>query len=132
MIYEVFKAIRTKLVNDALVVAEVGTRVYAELPDASAALPYIVMDFVGGGDANLTPTDMIDVSVQVKCIATSAATAQTVQRLIRAALHHAALTMGDGWNAYAMTHADALYMVEQAEKTQFYHAGGTYRLRASK
>lgn len=132
MIYEVFKAIRAKLIGDVAVAGIASTRVYAELPDSSAIFPYILMDWVEGGDANLTPTDMLDVSVQVKCVASDAATAQTVQNLIRQALHQQMLTMSDGWSVYAVTHTSVVYLVEQAEKRQFYHAGGTFRIRASR
>ncbi len=97
-----------------------------------ATMPYIIYDLAGGGDTNDTPRDMLDVRVTVRAVSQSSTTAGSIAGAVRDALHRQALTFDDGWKHIACQHSVVIDYEERVEGQQFYHAGGTYRIRASK
>lgn len=131
MITIIAKGLRAKLTGDATISASVGARVYLENAGEDSALPYIVMSLVSGGSTNDTPRDALDEMWQIKAVADAGATALTLESAIRAALHDAAITYDAPWYHLDCQHESPFYFVEHADRRQYYHAGGTYRIRAT-
>jgi hypothetical protein len=122
------------LLNGAAgVTALVSTRVYFQQAPQEAALPYIIIDHVAGGDENITPRQSMDVMVQAKGVATTALAALQIGTAIRAALHlqHASMDMGATWRPIDVQHESIISFTEQVEQRQYFHSGGTFRVRAA-
>jgi hypothetical protein len=137
MIQTVEKAIRAQLAASADLTNLVGARIYSTQAPAAAALPLIVYQLTGGGSANDSPRDALDLIVTIRATATDAegisgaATAKAAADLIRAGLHHAPLALDAPWTAYDLQHETAFAYVENVDRRQYHHAGGTYRIRAT-
>lgn len=137
MIQTVEKAIRAQLAASSDLTALVGNRIYSTQAPAAAALPLVVYQLTGGGSPNDSPRDALDLIVTVRASATDtegvsgAATAKAAADVIRAALHNAALTLDTPWTAYDVQHESAFAYVENVDRRQIHHAGGTYRVRAT-
>ncbi len=137
MIQTVEKAIRARLAAASALTDLVGARIYSIQAPAAAALPLIVIQLTGGGSPNDSPRDTLDLIVTVRATATDAdgssgaAGAKVAADLIRVALHNASLTLDAPWTAYDIQHETAFAYVENIDRRQYYHAGGTYRIRAT-
>ena len=104
---------------------------YAQAP-ANAALPYVVYSIAGGGDDHLTPQASVDVRYTIKGVAKTAQTAGAIAGALRTALHEVEPSTGSPWTIYRCQ-ADGMFMYpENDAKEQFWHAGDTYRIRATK
>jgi hypothetical protein len=132
MIEAVSKGIRGALVANTAVTTLVATRIYNTQADESAALPYIVFQYVSGGSTNDTPRDALNVVFQVVAVAGRAQDVRALERLIRMALHNVQLTLDDGWTAYDCQHENAFYMIDNVDRKQYYMSGGEYRVRAAR
>lgn len=139
MIAAVEKGIRAKLAATTAITAVVSTRIYSTQPPLEAPLPYILIFQSAGGSTNDTPRDEFDLVVTVKCVAvddavagtSGAKVAKSTADLIRAALHNATLTLDSPWSAYDCEHETAFSYVDNEDRQQYVHAGGTYRVRAT-
>lgn len=132
MINAINNAVRTQLAAGTALTTELGgTAIYAVQAPEAATLPYVLITIAGGGDLNRTPTREIDVMVQVKAVATTALKAATCADLINSRLHDTTFSMNTPWVVYRCEHDEAFMYVENAERKQYWHAGATYRLRAS-
>lgn len=118
--------------SDAGITALAGTRSYWLLAPASAAMPYVVFSLAAGGDTNETPREELDVLIDIKGVAVSALAAEQLADAIHSAFHEADLSLAGGWATIRCQHVTTFAYVEQAENRQYWHAGGTYRLRAVK
>lgn len=124
--------IYAKATTDSGITALAGTRCYWLLAPASAALPVVVATLAAGGDTNETPKEELDVLIDIKGVAASAQAAEQLADAIRGAFHEADLSLGDGWHTIRCQHVTAFAYVENADNRQYWHAGGTYRIRAVK
>lgn len=131
MLLAISKGLGDKLAATPAVTALVSTRIWFGQPPEAAAFPYLLMTHAAGGSDNETPRDSFDVTMLVKGVATSAASAQAVAEAIRTALHDKDLTLPSPWTAYRCQHTVPVAYVENAERGQYWHAGGLYRVRAS-
>jgi hypothetical protein len=122
-------AVRAVLIADGGVSALVSTRVYYQLAPQDADLPYILMDEAGGGSTNDTPRKMLDVMWQVKAISKSMSEAATLEALIYDALDDAVLNPASPWKAIDCRHEMPFSYPEHVEAKQYFHAGGTFRVR---
>lgn len=130
MIFSIAKGVGDKLSATAAITAITSTRIYFGQAPLEAALPHIVFSLNAGGSTNRSPRDEFDVTLTVKCVAATGAKAAQVADLIRGALHNADLTLESPWNAYRCQHDAVFQYVENIERAQYHHAGGTYRVRA--
>jgi uncharacterized protein DUF3168 len=130
MIFSIGKGVGDKLAGTAGITAVVSTRIYFGEAPLEAAFPHIVFSLNAGGSTNRSPRDEFDVTLTVKCVAAKASTAAQVADLIRGALHNADLTLESPWNAYRCQHDAVFQYIENKERVQYHHAGGTYRVRA--
>lgn len=125
-------------IRAALGTAVIGGRVYLSMAAQGAALPYVVLTPVGGGDENATPRDAMDVLWQTDVVADDGAEALGHAETIRAALHMTAggsaepVVLGYGWALQTILHETPVYWVEQVERRQYHHAVDTYRIIATK
>ena len=127
------KGVRAQLAAGTALMAELeGTPIYYKQAPTGATLPYIIYQLAGGGDDNITPRNTLDVLMDVKALAATSTQAAQIADLIRDTLHDADLTLDGGWAAYRCQHTQAFDYVENVERAQIWHAGGTYRIRASK
>lgn len=131
MITIIAKGLRTKLIADGTISASVGARVYLENAGEDSALPYVVMSLVSGGSTNDTPRDALDEMWQIKAVAADGATALTLEAALRAALHDQAISYDAPWCHVDCQHEAPFYIIEHADRRQYHHAGGTYRIRAT-
>ena len=131
MITDVSTGIRNKLIAASAISALVSTRVYNTLAEPSAALPYIVFQYVSGGYANQTPQGEIDLQFQVSGWSESAATAAALQAAIDSALHQQTLTIPN-WVFYDCAQRGAVWQQVTINARQYWQGGGTYRIRATR
>lgn len=134
MIDDVFTALRTKLAAASGVTALLpsATAIYRLEAGGTAARPYIVMSWNGGGDVNDTQYDQLDVRVSVKAVADTASGAGSLADAMRTALHGQELTWGGGWKHLQCQHVAPIVFTEPVDRVTYVHMGGVYRVRASK
>lgn len=95
-----------------------------------AAFPYVVLQLQGGGDQNASPHRRKELLYTVKAItATSMQDAGTIDNQIDALLHGATLTVTNWTNISTMREGDIAYIETTDEGRNYYHNGGTYRVR---
>ena len=108
------------------------TAIFPGIASTGTAMPYIVFTFAGGGNENLDPYDTGDVMYYIKAVANSALVAAQIAAAIRAALHEQTFAVDAPWSVYRCQEKDLINYVETEESTQFWHMGGSYRIRLSK
>lgn len=121
------QAVKLALRNQ-LLLAEVngGESIWDTQAPLGQDYPYILFQYIGGGDENLTPVDTRNELWQVKAVSDDHDQAETLAEAIRAALHRQALTLtGHLWT----TQIESFWRVETAFGAQIYHAGGLFRIR---
>lgn len=122
-------AIYTKLTN-CPGTALWGTQVYRSLAPREADFPYVVFNYVSGGDTNITPKRIVDAAYDVQIMALDDTSAAQGAAYIEAALRDATLTWASGWTHIAVTQRTLIDRVEQSEGFEYYVAGAEYRFRA--
>ncbi|MBN1964052.1 MAG: DUF3168 domain-containing protein [Anaerolineae bacterium] len=131
MLLAVAKGVYGELAAGTAITALVSTRIYnSQAPQTAETLPYVVFSLASGGDTNDTPREELDVIVDVKAVAATALEAQQAADAIRATLHDADLTLDGDWAAVRCQHHAAFFYAENVERRQYWHAGGSYRIRA--
>lgn len=122
-------AIYTQLTGGtALIAALGGTAIFhLQAPD-NQPLPYVVFNHQGGGDLNITPSSGIEVVEFVRVYDNSAYSAGTIDALVRARLHDAALTV-TGYTCLWCKREDDYETVENLPSGEkVYTMGGLYRI----
>lgn len=107
-----------------------STRIYHNQAPLETTLPYVVIQRVGGGEENMTPTRSIDVMYQVACWAANSADAKTGAGHIETALHQSPITASGYtimWQAVGGWIADTA----NVEGKQYYRRGFEVRIRAT-
>lgn len=120
-------------IRDRLIAAGVngGTAIFDTLAPSGQAYPYVLFQYVAGGDENLTDLDTRRELWQIKAITDNHEQAGVLAAAIRSALHRQSLTI-TGWRHLWTIQENHVWMVENASRQQIYHAGGTFRIRAHK
>jgi len=132
MIGVVYNGIRAPLAADSTISTACGTNIWRDLAPENTPFPYCVLNVSAGGDTNLSPRTELDVDVTVKFVCTTALEAMNLAGAARDALHNTKPTLTDGWAAYDCQHETIISYTEIVNKRAIYHAGGIYRLRATK
>lgn len=106
------------------------TSVYDSLVPHGASFGVVVFSLQGGGDANETPRRRKELLYTVKGIsATSMKAAGAIDAQIDALLHEKTLAV-TGWENYSvMREVDIAYAETTPEGRNYWHVGGTYRIR---
>ncbi len=106
-------------------------RVYFGQAAEAADFPYLLMNDAGGGSTNDTPRDAFDLILQVKAVSDDGAEALLLSESVRGVLHNGSITLASPWKLLDIQHEAPFYFVENDERRQYYHAGGTYRVRGT-
>jgi maltose-binding protein MalE len=108
-----------------------ATAIYYEFAPTNAPMPYIVFNYAGGGSDNDTQLDSGNLMFYVKGVAKVSTTALSIATAIYNALHEqeASMTIDAPWTIYRVTHNEPISLTETEERTQYYHRGGSYRIR---
>lgn len=115
--------------NSTLITALGGTAIYENIAPQGTNLPYVIFGWAGGGDENLTPSEMVNELWDVKAVASTLATAKTIAALIHSTLHGATLTVS-GWTNFLTRGEGAIRFAEMdGSGNQVRHLGKTYRVR---
>lgn len=113
----------------ALVNALGGTAIYyAQAPD-NVAYPYVVFSYQAGGPQNVTPSDMRDAVVYVRCYATAAAQGGTIDALVSSLLHGGSISVSGYTNYWTKREQDIALVETDAAGRIVYTSGGLYRIR---
>jgi hypothetical protein len=126
------KAVK-QAIRNRLIAAGVngGASIFDSLAPAGTAYPYVLFQYVSGGDENRDALDTRSELWQVKAVSNVHDDAHTLAEAIRAALHRQPLTI-TGWQHLWTLQADHVWLVEGVARDQVYHAGGTFRIRLHK
>ena len=133
MIDAVNKAIYTKLTGFTALTSQLGgaSTVYFGQAPLDAELPYVVYTIAGGGEDNDVPLDGGDITYYVKGVAKTASSAGAIADSIRSALHEQTIAIDAPWTVYRCQHEQVLMFAENVERDQYWHAGGSYRIKIS-
>jgi hypothetical protein len=110
-------------------------RAYPDLAPASAARPFAVFFWSGGGEANRRRVQDADLLITIKVVADSLAEAFAGAERLSALLNDAdagsalALDGGASWDIVSVTQERAVHLVEMVDAQQVYHAGAVFRVR---
>ena len=107
-----------------------GTRIYEGQAPLGGSLPYVIYTFVGGGEIYETPTRMLDVNVDVTCIAATQIQAQSGAAHIEGALREKQLT-ATGWTTLRVNEGAVISTFANVQGKQYYQCGAEYRIRLS-
>lgn len=107
-----------------------ANRVYPLQAPQDAALPYVIVTYVAGGDTNESPSRVVDMVYQITAWAADQPTARQIADALESALHNQSLTIS-GWNHIATTQEGLLADVETEGMQQYWMRGAEYRIRAS-
>jgi Protein of unknown function (DUF3168) len=103
--------------------------VWANLAAQGTALPYVIIQWQGGGDENDHSHDSVNIIYTVKALAASAQTAAIILAACDALLHKQTLSV-TGWTNFWLRREE---WVSYAEVDQLgkltYHRGAMYRIR---
>lgn len=133
MIDAVNEAIYNKLNGTSAVTTLLSsaTAIYFHQAPATAILPYVVYIMAGGGEDNDSPIDAGDLLYYIKGIAETASIAGAIAGALRDALHESIPAIDSPWSIYRCQHKEPLMFPENSDRKQFWHAGGSYRIRIS-
>ena len=129
-----YRAIRTRLTantNNELW----NERAYPDLAPASAARPFAVFFWSGGGEANRRRAQDAELRITVKVIADSLAEAFTGANRLSSLLNDADLGSvspldgGASWDILSVTQERAVHLVEMVDGQAIYHAGAVFRIK---
>ncbi len=139
MIDAVNEAIYNKLNGSSGVTSLLSsaTSIYFGQAPTGATLPYIIYTIAGGGEDNDSPIDAGDITYYIKGVAKStttysgAARGGQIAEAIRSALHESTPAIDSPWTIYRCQHKEPFMFPENSEREQFWHVGGSYRIRIS-
>lgn len=124
-------ALYASLTTYAAGTALYGVRVYSQLAPQGTTRPYVVFDYVAGGDMNDSPSRVVDVEYRVEAVGATQAQARTIAGHIEACLHNGTLS-ASGWSHIATTHIRPISLQETTDGVQYWRRGGYYRIRMSR
>lgn len=109
----------------------IGTgKVFNVQAPEGTARPYVVYNIASGGPTNETPREGLDVTVTVKCVAVTAASAQTVADIIKGLLHNAEVAAA-GWYDFRVQMSGMFMYSETIDSQQIWYAGANYTMRTA-
>jgi hypothetical protein len=108
-----------------------ATSIYFMQAPTTATIPYIIYILAGGGEDNDSPIDAADLKYYIRGVATNPTRAGAIATAIRAALHETTPAIDAPWTIYRCQHDAPIMYSENVDRDQFWHAGGSYRIRLS-
>jgi hypothetical protein len=121
-------AIYNKLNVSAITTLLGSAKIYKSIAPQGTALPFVVFQWQGGGDENVTPRNSVNVVYTVKAVGSTLVSVDNIDAQIKIALHEQTLTV-TGWTNYRTQREDAVDFVEVDEAgVVTYHRGAIYRI----
>lgn len=108
-----------------------SNRIYERLGPQGVVYPYLLYNYVSGGETNLTPTDGVDLHYDVRVLAKTAAESRNGAGYIRSALHNVTLTL-TGWTAISSECVGLISRIDVLENVNYFTDGFEVRIRAEK
>ena len=120
----------TALSGDSALTTELGgTVIYNKRAPQTPGNKYVIFQWQGGGDENLTKQRTKNLVYGVFGVAKTQADAATIDGLIDTVLHNQSVTV-TGWNNYWLAReTDINFVEEDASGVPRYTVGGLYRIR---
>jgi hypothetical protein len=108
----------------------IGTGVFNRIAPENQLLPYLVYQWQGGGDENLTPHRSRNPVYYIKGIAETLGEAGALDAAADALLHQKPITISTGgWTCFWLAReSDNAYMEIDTLGRRIYHSGGIYRI----
>ena len=125
-------ALYSKLAGGTALVSKLGgTAIWDTLVPQATGTPYVVFNYSGGGDENLSPVRTRNLVYTVKTVTSGFSgklQGEQIDGLVDGLLHMGTLTL-TGWNNWWMARTSDVAYTEMAGGTVFWHRGGQYRIR---
>lgn len=115
-----------------LIAAGAGTssNIFFDIAPASTAYPYIVVNYIAGGEENFTNVDTRNEVWQVKGISNNASATRTLQNNIRTALHKRESSLSVSGYGVMWCRAELPFAyTEDIADQMIYHKGWRFRIR---
>lgn len=109
-----------------------GQKVYNRIAPTDTALPYIIFQWQGGGEKNLTPTRMRVLYYTIKALSLSDVEADNIDERIEALLHDYQLTVSGWTNFWTSRELDIIYSEVDAAGITVHHIGAQYKIMLGK
>ena len=124
------KAIRNVLLGNAALVDRLGgERVYNRQAPPDTPFSYVLFQWQGGGEENVTPQESVNVLYTVKAVSTQVREALELADLVHEALQDADLVVS-GWGTFWVRRESWVSYVDYDRTGRvFFHIGGVYRIR---
>ena len=124
------EALFTRLSDPALE-ASGATGVYNRIAPQGAAPPYVIFQWQGGGDENMTPKRARNTLYAVQALAGTLDDAEAIDAAVDGLLHLQPLTV-PGWSHFWLAReGDIAYQEVDPAGRPIFHSGGVYRIRIS-
>ena len=123
-------ALRAKLTSSGGT-AVWGSRVYDRLGPQGVVYPYLLYNYVSGGERNITPTDELDALYDVRVLSKTLSDSRTGAGHIRTALHNQTLTL-TGWSLVGCECVGMISRIDVLENINYYTDGFEVRVRLEK
>lgn len=127
-------AIFTKLAANSDLITELGgTFIWESIAPPQQDFPYLIYQWQGGGDENLTPSRMVNEVWTVKAVVNMEAggkrKSEDIAKRADEALHNQALTVS-GWENFWLVREQTVKFAETDEAgVPIWHTGGIFRVR---
>jgi len=106
-----------------------GTAIYNRIAPETQSPPYVIFQWQGGGDENMTPNRTRRLRYTVRAVAENLDQAGTIAGHVDTLLHQQTLTV-TGWaNFWLAREQDVAYVEIDAAGQPVYHTGGVYEIR---
>lgn len=103
--------------------------VHFDVAPAGTSYPYIVINYIAGGEENFTAVDTRNEIWQVKAVSNSASAARTLQNSSKNALHKQETNLSvSGYGVMWCRATTPFAIVEDIADQQIYHRGWRFRI----
>ena len=106
-----------------------GTAIYNRVAPQDANLPFVVFQYQGGGDENISPRRKRNLVYTVKALSETLSEAESIDEQIDALLHDKTLIVA-GWRSFWLAREQDVAFVEVDDTGRaIFHTGAQYRIR---
>lgn len=126
-------AIYSTLSADADIAAKVGNRIWQKVAPGGTPEPYILFQWMGGGELNSTTHETFDISYLVAAVSETQTEARQIAGYISAALKNKEVSYPDGYETWSVvTERDPYMDMSNVQNRLYWLAGAIYRFRGIK
>jgi hypothetical protein len=106
-----------------------GAKIYNRLAPETADPPYVIFQWQGGGEENLTPSRMRNVVYTIKAVSRTLAQAGSIDAAIDGLLTGSTITVSGWTNFWLARGSDIAYAEVDAGGNELWHTGAMWRIR---